>query len=402
MHSTLLFAAFAFAHPIQTAAVDTASEIAVFETTVVETAAVETTVFETADSETAVFDTADDATLLAAWEAADVELRQEVVDYLDLDLSHQRTFQLDLTRWVVSAMGVDPGLLDEAREPRWFDPDVHAPKQPIARRLLELDDPQAIRVRRAMRSADASHAIEPAYSYDWGQRAVVIVGDADDPSRRFRAALAGLPRDFDLVEAQVLAWLDDGSQATVLEAFGNLYSDREGRVHPGITLYEAWSSGTSIEMPDVDTLGLIHTIDDEWDRWTAPVPERQHETLYGRIGSHFVPARHHRGLRGALARTYLTAEPVYRDGYTEGNTVGFHALWNRRASDPRQLVDDLPAAQDWADFLVEVNAELAGTEEFYLGGTVRRDALAADQATVRRRLVAIMRELEVLPATDDH
>ncbi|QDU85028.1 hypothetical protein Pla163_21520 [Planctomycetes bacterium Pla163] len=347
-------------------------------------------------------DAPDDAALLAAWEAADADLRREVVDYLDLDLSHQRTFQLDLSRWVVSAMGVDPGLLDEAREPRWFDPQVHAPKQPIPRQLLEPDDPRAVRVQRAMRAGLDVRAIEPAYVYDWGQRAVVIAGDTDDPTRRFRAALAGLPREFDLVEAQVLAWLDDGSKATVLEAFGNLYSDRDGRVYPGITLYEAWSSGTSIEMPDVDTLGLVHSIDDEWDRWVAPVPERQHEALYGRIGSHFVPARHHRGLREALALTYLTAEPAYRDGYTEGNTVGFHALWNRRSSDPRQLVEDLPAAQDWAEFLERVNADLADTREFYSGGTVRRDALAADQATLRRRLVAIMRELEVLPTEDDH
>ena len=72
-------------------------------------------------------------------------------------------------------------------------------------------------------------------------------------------------------------------------------------------------------------------------------------------------------------------------------------MWNRRASDPRALVDELPRAQDWAEYLEGVNAELAESEELWAGGLLRRDTLAADQALVRSRLVAVMRDLEVLP-----
>lgn len=339
----------------------------------------------------------DDATLLATWEDLHADARREVVEYLELDLSHASTFQLQLARWVVRTSGIEPGLIDPAREPRWFDPQVHAPAQPIARRPLAADSRTVRRAREEMAAAWRERPFEPAFGYDWGARQIVRLDDPRDPTRRFRAALAGLPADADLVEAHVTAWLDDGEQQAVLDAFGHLYTDRTGKAYPGITLYHAWSSGTGIEMPDVDTLGIVHVLDDEWDRWVAPVPGSQHAALYARIGEHFVPARHHRGLREALASAYLVADPSYKDGYTAGNTVGFHALWNRRSSDPHALAADLPAARDWAAYLEGVNAELAEDEELWAGGLLRRDTLASDQAFVRHRLVAIMRDLDLLP-----
>jgi len=342
----------------------------------------------------------DDAALLAIWEDLDAEARHDVVEYLALDLSHAETFQLTLARWVVRTRGVEPGLLEPARPPRWFDPEVHAPAQPIPRRLLDADARTVRRVRASMASAFVERAVEPAYAYDWGAGEVVRTGDPRDATHRFRAALAGLPEDFDLVEAFVTEWIDDGEKREVLDAFGHLYTDRNGNAYPGITLYEAWGSGADIEMPDVDTLGLIHTIEDEWDRWTAPVPERQHEALYSRIGDHFVPARHHRGLREAIASAYLVAEPAYKDGYTSGNTVGFHALLSRHASDPRAVGPELPAAADWEAYLEAWNAQLEDDNALWASGLLRRDTLAADQAFVRRRLVAIMHDLELLPPAD--
>lgn len=340
----------------------------------------------------------DDAALIEIWEDLDAETRDDVVEYLALDLSYAERFQLTLSRWVVSTSGIEPGLLEAAREPRWFDPQEHAPAQPIARRLLAADTNAVRRVRRTMAAAFADRPVEPAYVYDWGTGDVVRVGDPRDATHRFRAALAGLPEDFDLVEAFVTSWIDDGAQREVLDAFGHLYTDRNGRAYEGITLYEAWGSGTSIEMPDVDTLGLVHTLDDEWDRWVAPVPSSEHEALYGRIGDLFVPARHHRGLREAAASAYLVAEPAYKDGYTAGNTVGFHALWSRHSSDPRALGPTLPEAADWAEYLEDWNAQLEDDNELWASGLLRRDTLAADQAFVRHRLVAIMRDLELLPA----
>jgi hypothetical protein len=335
----------------------------------------------------------DDETLRAVWGALAADDRREVVEYLELDLSHAQTFQLALVRHVVGALGVEPGLLDAAPPPSWYDPAVHAPAQPIPRVLLAPDAPLLLAARRRMAASFPARPADPAFAYDFGTRTIVRVGERDDPTRRFEAALAGLPADHDLVTAAVLAAIDDGSQSAVLAAFGRLYTDRAGNVYPGITLYDAWASGASIEMPDVDTLGIVHTLADDWKRWKAPVPDRQHAALYGRIGEWFVPARHHRGLREALAATYLEGEPAYRDGYTSGNTVGFHVLWNRASSDPAVLQPLLPEAKDWAAFLEALNADLARDREAWAGGEVRRDTLRRDQAHVRARLVAVLVDL---------
>lgn len=334
-----------------------------------------------------------DEELRLLWEGLSAEERRDVVEYADLDLSHAQTFQLALVRHVLGTLECDPLMLDAAPAPLWFDPTVHAPAQPIERRLLPADSQKLLAARRSMQAALPSRRVEPAFAYDWGTRAVVRTGERDDPTRRFEELLAGRSPDHDLCEALVLRAIDDGEQTTVLAAFAHLYTDRDGNAYPGITLYDAWSSGASIEMPDVDTLGLVHVIDDEWKRWKAPVPAKQQQSLYSHLGEYFVAARHHRGLREALASTYLTGEPTYRDGYTSGNTVGFHALWNRASSDPTALEPLLPEAKDWAAFLERINAEFERDREAWRGGEQRRETLIADARFVRSRLVAILDDL---------
>jgi hypothetical protein len=334
-----------------------------------------------------------DEELRAVWQRLSPDERRDVVEYADLDLSHAETFQLALVRHVLGTLECDPLMLDPAPAPVWFDPELHAPAQPIPRRLLPTDSPKLLAARRSMENVLPERRASTAFAYDWPTRAVVRTGERDDPTRRFEELLAGRTPDHDLVFAIVLRAIDDGEQTQVLDAFARLYSDRDGNVYPGITLYDAWSSGASIEMPDVDTLGLVHVIDDEWKRWKAPVPAKQQEPLYSHLGTYFVDARHHRGLREALASAYLVGEPAYRDGYTSGNTVGFHALWNRASSDPAALLPLLPKAKEWAAFLERINAEFERDREAWRGGEQRRETLLADARFVRGRLVAILADL---------
>jgi len=342
-----------------------------------------------------------DEELRALWQGLSAEERRDVVEYADLDLSHAQTFQLSLVRHVLGTLECDPLMLDAAAPQVWFDPTTHAPAQPIERRLLPADSQKLLTAQRSMQAALPTRRVEAAFAYDWATRAVLRTGERDDPTRRFEELLVGRTPDHDLCEALVLRAIDDGEQTTVLAAFARLYTDRDGNVYPGITLYDAWASGASIEMPDVDTLGLVHVIDDEWKRWKAPVPAKQQKSLYSHLGAHFVAARHHRGLREALASAYLTGEPTYRDGYTSGNTVGFHALWNRVSSDPAALEPLLPQAKDWGAFLERINAEFERDREAWRGGEQRRDLLIADARFVRGRLVAILDDLGHFDAPAD-
>src|SRR5262249_29966935 len=143
---------------------------------------------------------------------------------------------------------------------------------------------------------------------------------------------------------------DDGSQQKTLAAFLHAYTDREGGVYPGVTLYDAWASGAEIEMPDVDCLGIVHSVLDDWKTWRAPVPATKHEALYDRIGKIFVDAHRHRSLRRALATVFLEGSPALRDGFVD--SVGnFHALWEDCGSTPAELAKRLPKPKDRTEFL---------------------------------------------------
>ena len=164
-------------------------------------------------------------------------------------------------------------------------------RSPEAGRASEED------LRRRFRSA----RLDRGLGYDYATREVRHTRDVKDPERIFKNGLAGCAPDLDLCAALVERMLDDGSQQKTLAAFAHAYTDRDGRVYPGVTLYDAWSSGVEIEMPDVDTLGIVHTLLDDWKTWKAPVDASQHDKLYAKIGELYRALHRLQGLRHALA-----------------------------------------------------------------------------------------------------
>ena len=197
--------------------------------------------------------------------------RRDVTDWFQLELSYLETFQLGLIRFLIKDSGVDAGLWPELEPSTWFDPAVHAPAQPIARKLLDPESAQAQEARELFLASVPERLLDSAWVYDWRVGEPRRVADDRDPERIFANGLLGYPPDLDYAEALVLARLDRPELRTRLVAFEQLYTDRGGRAYPGVTLYEAWNSGADMEMPDVDTLGIIHTVLDDWDTWRGHV-----------------------------------------------------------------------------------------------------------------------------------
>lgn len=319
-------------------------------------------------------------------------LPQEQVDAVSRFEAHviwMESFQNSLIKYAVGLLEEDPGLLPELEPLPYFDPALHAPRQPIKRKRV---DPQASSARRVIERLGDTYPrrMRPAWEYDWGERRVVRTADFEDPNRLFENALAGLPPRVDLAEALVLALLDDGSMQATHQAFGHAYTDRTGRAYP-VSLYAAWCSGESLEMPDVDTLGIVHTLDDEWKRWRAPVSPGKLDDLYERIGAHFEDARRHRGLRVALARTFLVGSADMRDGYG-AHLTALHALWDQHASTPDKLAPDLPEVDDWAGFLEELASEVQDDEDLAAAGLYRLQLLDWEGWRVRDLMVGVLRD----------
>jgi hypothetical protein len=322
-----------------------------------------------------------------AFDALSPGERDEVAEFFSAETERLGTFQLSLMRSVLKGQDKDSGLWPEFEPPPVFDPSVHAPGQVIPRQSLTADDPRVL----ALRNREPGPGFDVVWTYDYATRELRHATNVKDAARIFANGLAGIPPGLDLCTALVERALDDGSQQKVLTAFGHAYTDRSGTVYTGITLYDAWASGAEIEMPDVDTLGIVHTVLDDWKTWVAPVSPAQHDDLYGKLGELFKAAHRHRGLRHALAQTYLVGSATLRDGYAP-HLDGFHALWEKHRSTPAELVPTLPAATKWEKFLTDWSKRYRSDSKLARGGQTRRATLDSDAAAVRATLLGVLTE----------
>jgi hypothetical protein len=342
---------------------------------------------------------AEDARALAAFASLEAPARKEFLEFLELEIGQARLFQHELLRYVLRADGRAPADFPEAGPATWFDPATHAPAQPIARRALAPDSPALLAGRRELLAGNPPRALASAWSYDYGRREVVRLPGWDDPARSVANALAGYAPGYDRAEALVERALDDGAQQKALAAFGHLYTDRAGNAFPGVTLYDAWSSGAEIEMPDVDTLGLYHALTGDFGTYHAPVPGSRQGPLYEALGQPFRDARSHRALRHALALVCLEGQPGL--GIYDGLLLNLHLAWEKAHSTPAELAPTLPSVakrQAWIDALI---AEGRGKPEAWAAAELRRDTLARAGEVVRAITLAGLQEFGAFKKLDE-
>lgn len=322
--------------------------------------------------------------------------RRRLLDYLRLDLSAGGCFQLQLIEHARGRFETDPGFLPDAPAAVWFDPQEHAPAQPIPRRLLSAESPKAIALTAALARRNPPRRLSAGYAYDWSSERVVRLPGWDDPRRELLNAAAGFAPDLDLAEAIALAELDDGSQRRTLAAFEHSYTDRDGNVYPGVSLFTAWGSGLEIEMPDVDTLGILHSLFEKYPRaWKAPVPDKEHKAFYGQLESVYLPAKRHRALREALARSYLSPAPELWYGFTPAHHLPLQAFWEQRSSDLAGVAEALPDAAAWEQFLADLTRRTNKDSQIHQLAVNRRAGLEQGEAHIRRRLLVLALDLDL-------
>jgi hypothetical protein len=340
----------------------------------------------------------DDARLRQAWSFLSPEEQEDVASWFRAEVEHLETFQNRLLRLVLEREPQDPGLFGEVPPVRWFDPQVHAPKQPIPRRALERDDARVRKLAETFFARRPPAEVPSCWSYDWGRREVVRTGDFQAAQHVFDGALAGFAPRVDLAQALVERALDDGELAAIHGAFGHAYTDRAGAVYSGLTLWDAWSSATEFEMPDVDVLGLVATITGKPPKWKAPVPESQHDELYETVGAWFAQARVERGLREALARTYFVGAAALPEAWA-AHRLRLHGLWEERASDPVALAAQIAKERDPADVLPKWAKRFDKDVKRNEKARTREATLEWDRRQVRALLVRILDEYGALART---
>jgi hypothetical protein len=218
---------------------------------------------------------------------------------------------------------------------------------------------------------------------------------AEDPEDIFQDVLRGVPFGAEEARARLLLFLDPPEDRKLQAAFENAYTDRDGNAFP-LTLFELWGSGETMEMPDVDTLGIVHEVLGDWERWVAPVPPTQHPALYKVVGDLFRRAQRARQLRLALAESFLFPQPNVRES-TELPLTSVHAMWALAEEDPERLRQSLPAASSVEAFLKDLG-ERVRRDPKYARGRQRAARLRNDGELVRGVFGAALDEALAAPA----
>ncbi|MFP6638991.1 MAG: hypothetical protein VCC04_02010, partial [Myxococcota bacterium] len=120
------------------------------------------------------------------------------------------------------------------------------------------------------------------------------------------------------------------------------------------------------------------------------------EPLYDAISELFFPARQYRGLRHALAISYLVGERGPLGDYAS-NQDQLQALWEECASTPPTLMKRLPVAKDWRAFLEDWRAHVTETPDLQRKAQVRASSLVGSAAKTQALMLGILRENELLP-----
>jgi hypothetical protein len=326
-----------------------------------------------------------------AWSTLSKAEKRDAADYFALETSKLSTFQASLVRYELGTQDRDYGLWPRASAPPVFSPKEHTPENVIARHDLGADSAVVKEFRQLVLKRVPARRLASVWIYDYGARELRSTGDPKDPDTIFRNGLAGFPPFLDLAEALVERALDDGAEQKALAAFGHAHTDRNGGVFTGITLYDVWTSHTEMEMPDVDNLGIVHTVLGDWKTWHAPVAANQQDALYAKVGEIYTAAHRHRSLRNALARCFLSGTPVLRDQY-DAQIDSFHALWDEYRSTPEELAHKLPDAAHWAEFLDERYKRYQDDPKLREAALNRRLTLDQDAGAVRLVMLSVLEE----------
>lgn len=320
-------------------------------------------------------------------------MAEELAEQLRMESSWSEHFRSKLQDYLLKGQSRDAGTWPLQELAPLYDAKTHCPAQPIKRKWLNPKSTRSLKAAKMFRSRFAEFKPAPGWVYDYASRGLKKLPAWNDPKRLLLNALLGAPPEQDLAQAILEMKMDDGSMVALMTSFSHAYADRSGNAFPGITLYDAWSSGAEMEMPDVECLGIVHDLLDDWKTWKAPV--RKQDSLYDAIGELFVQAQRHRGLRHALAVSYMTAgkEPLAEYG---SNHMQFHALWEDCSSTPSALIERLPGQKAWRNFLEDWRDEVKESDALQARAQVRWTTLSQAEGRTRELCLRILRENELI------
>jgi hypothetical protein len=285
--------------------------------------------------------------------------------------------------------------------------------QPRPARAREFHDPKKYGVRVVRAAVDPSSAaaaekrelykpwenappLASRVTWDLGRDEAIDAGAPVDPLGQLESFLNGYPPRADLLVAWVERKFDfDESLDARFAHFEHVYCDLDGHAFPEVTLYDAFSSGSDMDMPDVEVIAYARGVLKD-DSFVSPIPpDAKRQRLYIQVGEGFLACFRYRVWIEAAANTFVRPEAPIR-GTHEGLRSRLLDLFGQEEGDLERVAKRLKAQGDRGGFLAEMDS--AGDTDPKLAEKMRRFCArrAESQWAVARIAYAVMREQGML------
>jgi hypothetical protein len=173
-------------------------------------------------------------------------------------------------------------------DPKEFTPG-EAARGRVVRTLALPDSLEAAAVRERFKPWDNAPPYMARLAWDWGANQALAWAPQLDARGRLWNVLNGYPPDVDLLVAWLQSQFDFEKKLDAAATyFGHCYCDLNGRVYGDVTLYDAWSSGNGMDMPDVDTIAFARKLMKD-SSYVAPLPaDARRQKLYDAVSKGFL------------------------------------------------------------------------------------------------------------------
>lgn len=265
----------------------------------------------------------------------------------------------------------------------FFDPDEWTGGVAASRHVIPANDPKHVAVRASAPHIEVLADLHRRYAYDWGRGVVVREPKALSFAQRFANLLHGYPPGSDEAFARLQAALDwDASQEPLRAYFEHAYCDLDGGVYDGVTIYEAWYAGTTVNMPDVDVIPFaVKILRDK--SYRSPIPaDARRERLYAQIRDKALAYRQYKTTIEAAAAAFVRAEPEMDPMYAR-MVPRFHYLWKTHGDDVARVHGVLTSMRSRDRLIAEVDGTVVSDPDAMERRNRRKSELAAMAARVR-------------------
>lgn len=336
----------------------------------------------------------EDQDLIDAFSRLDEKRRQQVIEQIEAMIEEMDLTLVRQVRHLLDRAEAPASPPPHLEEKAWFDEKKYAPRMPIERKVLPEKSRLLIRGRNKFLDKKVWYDLCDEYRYHFGKNKIYRLKKERVPEDRLRQYLLGYPPHSDLAREILLKILDTKSSWDKhADYFDHTYTDRDGNVYPGITLFDVWDSGQELECPDVDVIPYAWEILKDRS-FKSPIPAgRKRTNLYHTIGVAFRDYRRYRLMLEGAAAFYLASDPPVSP-FVKPLNDEVHFLIATSESDPTRVAKFVAEHES----SMELNKAIGGLYEEYGSGYMaviaeRKRSLEEDHAKIRD---AVREELKML------